>query len=180
MFGLGGGEILVIVVIALVLFGKEDLPQTLKKMSKGYNEFKKVATDAQRSWNEVRDDVTRTIMAATEEDRVPPLPTPIIEEQAQTQSVAESVPAEGIHPEIGLSTGSAHEEPVESTSSMAAAPALPEIRVPSESVAVNHAESVEHAPVQPPMPHSPDVTRDPSTVDELHNSAPLAAKSSST
>lgn len=80
MLGLGGGEIVVIVVIAVVLFGKEDLPRTLKKMSKGYNEFKKVASDAQRSWSEVRDDVTRTIMAIPDEEpSTPPHVTPSVE-----------------------------------------------------------------------------------------------------
>jgi TatA/E family protein of Tat protein translocase len=70
MFGLGMGEIVVIVVIAIVLFGTNDLPKTLRKVAKGVNEFKKVANDAQRSWTEVRDDVARTIMAADLENTV--------------------------------------------------------------------------------------------------------------
>ena len=64
MFGLGIGEIILIAIIAIVLFGKEDLPKNLRKVAKGMNEFKKVASDAQRSWMEVKDDVTRTIMHA--------------------------------------------------------------------------------------------------------------------
>jgi TatA/E family protein of Tat protein translocase len=64
MFGLGIGEIVLIAIIAIVLFGKEDLPKNLRKVAKGVNEFKKVASDAQRSWMEVKDDVTRTIMHA--------------------------------------------------------------------------------------------------------------------
>ena len=136
MFGLGGGEILVIVVIALVLFGKEDLPQTLKKMSKGFNEFKKVANDAQRSWNEVRDDVARTIRDATEEDKVPPPPPPIIDAEVAVAPLAEELPAEGIHPEIGVETGTELQLPTAASSTMTAAPALPEIRIPAESVAV--------------------------------------------
>lgn len=67
MFGIGSGEILVLAIIVLVLFGKEDLPATLRKFSKGWNEFRRVANDAQRSWSEVRDDVTRTIMEADNE-----------------------------------------------------------------------------------------------------------------
>ena len=64
MFGLGMGEIVLIVIVAIVLFGTDDLPKNLRKMAKGVNEFKKVASDAQRSWIEVKDDVTRTIMHA--------------------------------------------------------------------------------------------------------------------
>lgn len=70
MFGLGSGEILIIVLIALVLFGKDDLPKTLRKVTKGINEFKKVTHEAQRSWNEVRDDVQRTIMLEEEKEHL--------------------------------------------------------------------------------------------------------------
>lgn len=62
MLGIGTTELLVIALIALLLFGKEDLPATLRKVTKGWNEFRKVANDAQRSWTEVRDDVARSIM----------------------------------------------------------------------------------------------------------------------
>jgi TatA/E family protein of Tat protein translocase len=70
MFGLGMGEIVLIVIVAIVLFGTDDLPKNLRKMAKGVNEFKKVASDAQRSWMEVKDDVTRTIMHADLENDI--------------------------------------------------------------------------------------------------------------
>jgi len=73
MFGLGMGEMMLLAVMAVVLFGTTDLPKNLRKMAKGVNDFKKIATDAQRSWAEVRDDVTRTIMQA---DLDTPAPTP--------------------------------------------------------------------------------------------------------
>jgi Sec-independent protein translocase protein TatA len=63
MFSLGGSEILVLAFVALLLFGNKNLPQNMKKMVKGLNEVKKVANDAQRSWHEIRDDVSRQIMA---------------------------------------------------------------------------------------------------------------------
>lgn len=69
MFGLGMGEMVLLVVIAIVLFGTNDLPKNLRKAAKGLNEFKKVANDAQRQWNEVRDDVARTIMNADLEEK---------------------------------------------------------------------------------------------------------------
>jgi Sec-independent protein translocase protein TatA len=70
MFGLSFGEVLIIGIIALVLFGKEDLPQTLRKFTKGFQEFKKVTHEAQRSWQDVKDDVSRTIMQADIEEDV--------------------------------------------------------------------------------------------------------------
>jgi TatA/E family protein of Tat protein translocase len=70
MFGLSFGELLIIAVIALVLFGKEDLPQTLRKFTKGFQEFKKVSNEAQRSWQEVKDDVSRTIMQVELEEEI--------------------------------------------------------------------------------------------------------------
>lgn len=63
MFSLGGSEILVLGILALLLFGNKNLPENMKKMVKGLNEVKRVANDAQRSWHEIRDDVTRQIMA---------------------------------------------------------------------------------------------------------------------
>ncbi len=68
VFSLGGSEILVLAFIALLLFGNKNLPQTMKKMVKGLNEVKKVASDAQRSWHEVRDDMTRQIMLEEAEE----------------------------------------------------------------------------------------------------------------
>lgn len=72
MFGLGSGEILVIALIALLLFGKEDLPKTVRGISKRVNEFRKMANDAQRSWNEIRDDVTRTLLEEPDKKKAEP------------------------------------------------------------------------------------------------------------
>lgn len=68
MFSLGGSEILVLAFLALLLFGNKNLPQNMKKMVKGLNEVKKVANEAQRSWREVRDDMTRQIMLEEAEE----------------------------------------------------------------------------------------------------------------
>lgn len=62
MFGVGGGEILVIALVALLLFGTDDLPKNMRKFMKAWNDFRGVTNDLQRSWLDVRDQVTRDIL----------------------------------------------------------------------------------------------------------------------
>ncbi len=54
MFGLGGGEIVLILFIILLLFGAKKLPELAKGLGKGINEFKKAS-------NEIKDEVEKTI-----------------------------------------------------------------------------------------------------------------------
>jgi sec-independent protein translocase protein TatB len=45
MFGLGFGEILIILVIALILLGPKKLPEAAKQLGKGLREFRKATDD---------------------------------------------------------------------------------------------------------------------------------------
>lgn len=49
---LGFGEILIILVIVLLLFGAKRIPEIAGSLGKGINEFKRNITDAQRSITE--------------------------------------------------------------------------------------------------------------------------------
>lgn len=62
MFGIGGGEILLIALVAVVLFGTDDLPKNMKKFVQFWRDFRGVTNDLQRGWLDVRDQVTRDIM----------------------------------------------------------------------------------------------------------------------
>ncbi|MBM3382008.1 MAG: hypothetical protein FJY29_06150 [Betaproteobacteria bacterium] len=62
MFGVGGGEILVIALVALLLFGTDDLPKNMRKFMKAWNDFRGVTNDLQKGWLDVRDQVTRDIL----------------------------------------------------------------------------------------------------------------------
>jgi sec-independent protein translocase protein TatB len=45
MFGLGFGEIVIILVLALILLGPQKLPDVAKQLGKGLREFKKATDD---------------------------------------------------------------------------------------------------------------------------------------
>ena len=65
MFGLGFTEILVILVVALLVFGPDRLPELARNLGKGLAEFRRASNDLRRS-----------VMEASEEPRIakPPLP----------------------------------------------------------------------------------------------------------
>jgi sec-independent protein translocase protein TatA len=54
MFGLGGPEIVIILVLALVLFGAKNLPQLGKSLGQGIREFK-------GGLSEVRSDIEKSL-----------------------------------------------------------------------------------------------------------------------
>lgn len=64
MFGLGAGEILLILIIALIVLGPAKLPEIAKSLGKGLREFRKATTDFQRQINEETDDVERRVRPA--------------------------------------------------------------------------------------------------------------------
>ncbi len=45
MFGLGFGEIVIILVLALVLLGPQKLPEVAKQLGKGFRDFKRATDD---------------------------------------------------------------------------------------------------------------------------------------
>ncbi len=45
MFGLGGNELIIVLVLVLVLFGGSKVPQLMKGMGEGMKEFKKATKD---------------------------------------------------------------------------------------------------------------------------------------
>ena len=73
MFGnLGGGELLILMVIVLLVFGAKRLPDAGKAMGKGLREFR-------RALNDARDAVERGPDASGSEPPVAPPPKRLIE-----------------------------------------------------------------------------------------------------
>lgn len=71
MFGIGGGEILLIALVAVVLFGTDYLPKNLRKFMKVWSDFRGATHDLQRGWLDVRDKVTRDILSEESQAHAP-------------------------------------------------------------------------------------------------------------
>jgi TatA/E family protein of Tat protein translocase len=65
MFGLGFTEILVILVVALLVFGPDRLPELARNLGKGLAEFRRASSDLRRS-----------VMEAAEEPKPRPAALP--------------------------------------------------------------------------------------------------------
>tara|TARA_Y100001934_G_scaffold263389_1_gene339039 strand:- start:457 stop:747 length:291 start_codon:yes stop_codon:yes gene_type:complete len=61
MFGLGFGEILFVLVIALLVLGPEKLPKLAKTLGKGMREFRRAAAEFQQGFNEIEQEANRTL-----------------------------------------------------------------------------------------------------------------------
>jgi Tat protein translocase TatB subunit len=95
MFGMGGTEILVILIVALLFLGPDKLPEAAKKISKGIRDIKKQSRVLQRTIEDdehiggaIRD--LRSALRGEEEPyRPPPIkPTKVIEASATSDAVA--------------------------------------------------------------------------------------------
>ena len=60
MFGLGTGEIILILIVILVLFGGKKIPEVMQGLGKGLREFKKASRD-------IEDDIKNSMENKPEE-----------------------------------------------------------------------------------------------------------------
>ena len=68
MFGIGGTELLVILVVALIVLGPKSVPQIARTLGKAMGEFRKVSTEFQRTLNTEIELAAATAAAPTETD----------------------------------------------------------------------------------------------------------------
>jgi sec-independent protein translocase protein TatA len=62
MFGLNPGELMIVAVIAILLFGSK-LPEVAKSLGGSYREFRRGLNDMQKQFQDVEREVTRAIDA---------------------------------------------------------------------------------------------------------------------
>jgi Tat protein translocase TatB subunit len=102
MFGtLGGPEIFLILVVALIVFGPRKLPEIGKSVGKMLAEFRKASNDFKRT---IEDEVEAERLRDLDASRTPPSPpppateSPRLEEQAPPAVSREETPPPPIEP----------------------------------------------------------------------------------
>ncbi|HPI18868.1 MAG TPA: twin-arginine translocase TatA/TatE family subunit [Candidatus Kapabacteria bacterium] len=61
MFDVGGGELLLIILAIIVLFGPKKIPEVMKMVNKGMNQVRKAQTEIQSQINNLQDEIKSTI-----------------------------------------------------------------------------------------------------------------------
>ncbi len=64
---MGGGEIIVVLLAALLLFGADKMPEVAKGLAKGMKEFRRVTDDIKREFEESTRDIKTDINDVTSE-----------------------------------------------------------------------------------------------------------------
>ena len=89
MLGLGFGEIILILVVALLVLGPEKLPGLTKQVGTGLREFRRFANEFQRNLNDIETEAKRIIEDPPATVEQPQNPPP--DESEATVSEAETV-----------------------------------------------------------------------------------------
>lgn len=76
MFGIGGSEIMVIALVALLLFGPTRLPDLARSMAKAYREFLKFRQQMNDAVDDLRSDIEIDIDGDGGKDGVPKIRPP--------------------------------------------------------------------------------------------------------
>ena len=89
MFGIGGPELLIICVVALIVIGPQKLPELLRSLGKGVAEFKRVGNEVKSTL----DDEVNKAEAAARKKEVDAELARRKADKAQQETAAEAAPA---------------------------------------------------------------------------------------
>ena len=93
MFGIGGPELVVILVVALIFVGPDKLPKVAKTLGEGVRDLKRAANLAKSELQETMDDLAREADLGSWEDLTNPEPKgKASERQASSESSAPAAP----------------------------------------------------------------------------------------
>ncbi len=67
MFDVGGGELLLILMAVLLLFGPSKLPELARSFGKGMAHIRRAQTDFQRNLNAISDEIEETVQDVQKE-----------------------------------------------------------------------------------------------------------------
>lgn len=90
MFGLGIGEIAVIVAVALVVLGPRKLPQVAKQLGRGLREFRRAAADFQVTLEQEADAEEERARRAALPKPKPPSPEPALPSEEASTGVSDT------------------------------------------------------------------------------------------
>lgn len=93
IFNLGGGEIVLILLLVLILFGAKKIPELAKGLGQGIKEFKKATNEVTSELHNAMDDNRYTPPKSIEPPAVQPEPAPVTPVTAPAQTPAAATPA---------------------------------------------------------------------------------------
>ena len=101
MFGIGMTELVVIMVVALIVFGPTRLPELARSLGRAMNEFRRASTDIRQTFNDAVQEPTPAPAPA------PAPPAPVIA-PPESQALADATaPTEAMAPAVRDPSGSA-------------------------------------------------------------------------
>lgn len=92
MFDVGGGELLLILIAILLLFGPSKLPELARSFGKGMAQIRRAQTEFQRNLNAISDEIEETVQDVQKE--IKSVDDPIIHHtlEPHVDSSSEAVP----------------------------------------------------------------------------------------
>lgn len=128
MFGLGFGEIMIILVLALLLLGPQRLPDAAKQLGKAMRDFRKATDDVRDQFQAAmyeEDRPVRPVAAPPPEPTAPDAPPPGVPAGGVPASTA-AVPAATVENVPGLEAALAEPAPRPAVSAAPSSPQAPQ------------------------------------------------------